>query len=70
METQKMSKIIVQNFIITTLEILNLSSYDKNQLWSQNLYFTKVFSEFVKMDKNKCPKRENQNTFGKIILHH
>jgi hypothetical protein len=58
METQKMSKIIVQNFIITTLEILNLSSYDKNQLWSQNLYFTKVFLQISKKDIYKCPKRD------------
>jgi hypothetical protein len=47
-----------------------LLPYHKNQLWSQNNYFAKVFLDFLKKDKNKCPKWKKQNTFGNFILDH
>jgi len=59
-----------KNIIVTKYFFDILSSYHKNQLWSQNFLFAKLFSDILKMDIYKCPKWENQNTFGKIILDH
>jgi hypothetical protein len=63
---------MVKNFlkiIVTIFKNVNSVSYDKNQLCSQNYFFTKVFLENPKKDKNKCPNQETQNTFGKSLLH-
>ena len=55
--------------IVTTFKNENSVSYDKTQLWSQKRFFTKVFLENQKKDKNKCPNQETQNTFGKSLVH-
>ena len=69
-EQKKARNFTKKKVMITKYFIFIFSSYHKNQLWSQNNYFAKVFLDFSKKDKNKCPKWENQNTFGKFILDH